>query len=49
MTDDLGIPWREGGDEDDPFNPRERMPDDIDFPHIRDESDRDFNDDDIPF
>jgi hypothetical protein len=46
---DLGISWREREDADDPTSGADAMADDIDFPHLREESDIDINEDDIPF
>jgi hypothetical protein len=58
---DLGITWKESEVEDDfsdssvddvnfrPFDRPDKLPDDIDFPHHRDDHDSGFNDDDIPF
>jgi DNA-directed RNA polymerase subunit RPC12/RpoP len=57
---DLGITWKESEAEDDFFTPegdgadapfarRDRLPDDIDFPHYREDCDPDVKDNDIPF
>jgi hypothetical protein len=45
---DLGISWKESGEEDASPGP-ERIPDDIDHPFQREEPDLDINEDDIPF
>jgi DNA-directed RNA polymerase subunit RPC12/RpoP len=58
---DLGITWKESDAEDDfgdssyddanfrSFDRPNKLPDDIDFPHHRDDRESGFNDDDIPF
>jgi hypothetical protein len=58
---DLGITWKESetaddfltgydpGDDASPYRGPNRLPDDIDFPHSREDHPTDLNDDDIPF